>query len=72
MTQKKQKVAMTNGHGEPDQNQGFTYLKHVEEFEVTTVNPSTGADPGRRRRAADRRPEAAVRRSRGGATSTRS
>jgi ABC-2 type transport system permease protein len=33
---------MTNGHGEPDQNQGFSYLKHVEEFEVTTVNPSTG------------------------------
>ena len=42
MTQKKHKIAMTSGHGEPDQNQGFTYLKHVEEYEVTTVNPSTG------------------------------
>jgi gliding-associated putative ABC transporter substrate-binding component GldG len=42
MTQKKHKIAMTTGHGEPDQNQGFSYLKHVEEFEVATVNPSTG------------------------------
>jgi gliding-associated putative ABC transporter substrate-binding component GldG len=41
MTQKKHKLAMTTGHGEPDQNQGFTYLKHIEEFEVTTLNPST-------------------------------
>ncbi len=45
MTQKKHKIAMTNGHGEPDQNQGFTYLKHVEEYEVTTLNPSTGPIP---------------------------
>jgi len=45
MTQKKHKLAITTGHGEPDQNQGFSYLKHVEEFEITTHNPSTGVIP---------------------------
>ena len=48
MTQKKQKIAMTNGHGEAE----LGYLKHIEEFEVTNVNPSIGADSRRRRRAA--------------------
>jgi ABC-2 type transport system permease protein len=37
MTQKKQKIAVTNGHGEPEMG----YLKHIEEFEVTNVNPSS-------------------------------
>jgi len=41
MTQKKQKIAATNGHGESD----LPYLKHIEEFEVTNVNPSTGPIP---------------------------
>jgi gliding-associated putative ABC transporter substrate-binding component GldG len=43
MTQKKRKVAFTTGHGEQDLAQGFTFLKHVleQEFETTTVNPST-------------------------------
>jgi ABC-type uncharacterized transport system involved in gliding motility auxiliary subunit len=41
MTQKKQKLAATNGHGEAD----LPYLKHIEEFEVTNVNPSTGPIP---------------------------
>jgi gliding-associated putative ABC transporter substrate-binding component GldG len=49
MTQKKRKVAFTTGHGEEDLSQGFTFLKHVidQEFDSTTVNPSTtpiGAD----------------------------
>jgi ABC-type uncharacterized transport system involved in gliding motility auxiliary subunit len=45
MTQKKRKVAFTTGHGEEDLSQGFTFLKHVldQEFEATTVNPSTTA-----------------------------
>jgi gliding-associated putative ABC transporter substrate-binding component GldG len=42
MTQKKHKLAITTGHGEADTNQGFSYLKHVEEFEVVPFNPSTG------------------------------
>jgi gliding-associated putative ABC transporter substrate-binding component GldG len=41
MTQKKQKLAMTNGHGEAE----LQYLKHIEEFEVTNVNPSSGPIP---------------------------
>ena len=49
MTQKKRKIAFTNGHGEHDLSEGFQALKHVlsQEFETTTVNPSTsdiGAD----------------------------
>jgi ABC-type uncharacterized transport system involved in gliding motility auxiliary subunit len=45
MTQKKRKVAFTTGHGEQDLNQGFTFLKHVleQEFETTTVNPSSAS-----------------------------
>ncbi len=45
MTQKKRKVAFTTGHGEQDLTQGFTFLKHVvdQEFDSTTVNPSTTA-----------------------------
>src|SRR5581483_6762701 len=45
MTQKKRKVAFTTGHGESDLGQGFTFLKHVleQEFETTTVNPSSAA-----------------------------
>jgi len=45
MTQKKRKVAFTTGHGEQDLNQGFTFLKHVleQEFDTTTVNPSSAA-----------------------------
>jgi gliding-associated putative ABC transporter substrate-binding component GldG len=41
MTQKKQKVAITNGHGEGE----LGYLKHIEEFEVTNVNPSSAPIP---------------------------
>jgi ABC-type uncharacterized transport system involved in gliding motility auxiliary subunit len=41
MTQKKQKIATTNGHGENE----LQYLKHVEEFEFTTVNPSSTPIP---------------------------
>jgi ABC-2 type transport system permease protein len=45
MTQKKRKVAFTTGHGEQDLTQGFTFLKHVidQEFDSTTVNPSSAA-----------------------------
>jgi gliding-associated putative ABC transporter substrate-binding component GldG len=47
MTQKKRKVAFTTGHGEQDLSQGFQALKHVlsQEFETTTVNPSTTEIP---------------------------
>jgi ABC-type uncharacterized transport system involved in gliding motility auxiliary subunit len=47
MTQKKRKIAFTNGHGEHDLSEGFQALKHVlsQEFETTTVNPSS-ADIG--------------------------
>jgi gliding motility-associatede transport system auxiliary component len=41
MTQKKQKIAATNGHGEAE----LPYLKHIEEFEVTNVNPSSAPIP---------------------------
>jgi ABC-2 type transport system permease protein len=43
MTQKKRKVAFTTGHGELDLSQGFTLIKHFvdQEFDSTTVNPST-------------------------------
>ncbi len=41
MTQKKQKIAVTNGHGETE----LQYLKHIEEFEVTSVNPSSAPIP---------------------------
>jgi gliding-associated putative ABC transporter substrate-binding component GldG len=43
MTQKKRKVAFTTGHGEQDLTQGFTLIKHFidQEFDSTTVNPST-------------------------------
>ena len=41
MTQKKQKIAATNGHGEAE----LQYLKHIEEFEVTSVNPSSAPIP---------------------------
>jgi gliding-associated putative ABC transporter substrate-binding component GldG len=45
MTQKKHKVAFTTGHGEQDLTQGFTLIKHFvdQEFDSTTVNPSTTA-----------------------------
>ena len=47
MTQKKRKIAFTTGHGEHDLSEGFQALKHVlsQEFETTTVNPSS-ADIG--------------------------
>lgn len=47
MTQKKRKVAFTTGHGESDLSQGFQALKHVidQEFDSTTVNPSTNPIP---------------------------
>jgi gliding-associated putative ABC transporter substrate-binding component GldG len=41
LTQKKQKIAITNGHGESE----LGYLKHIEEFEVTNVNPSSAPIP---------------------------
>jgi gliding-associated putative ABC transporter substrate-binding component GldG len=41
LTQKKQKIAVTNGHGEAE----LGYLKHIEEFEVTNVNPSSAPIP---------------------------
>jgi ABC-type uncharacterized transport system involved in gliding motility auxiliary subunit len=41
MTQKKQKIAITNGHGEAE----LSYLKHIEEFDVSNVNPSSGPIP---------------------------
>jgi len=47
MTQKKRKVAFTNGHGESDLTNGYQMLKHVveQEFDSTTVNPSSAAIP---------------------------
>lgn len=44
MTQKKRKVAFTNGHGELDMQQGLQFVSMAvkEEFEATTVNPSQG------------------------------
>jgi gliding motility-associatede transport system auxiliary component len=43
MTQRKRKIAFTTGHGEADTNQGFQALKQdlEQEFEITTVNPSS-------------------------------
>jgi gliding-associated putative ABC transporter substrate-binding component GldG len=45
MTQKKRKLALTTGHGELDLSQGFQTLQHIvsQEFDTTTVNPSTTA-----------------------------
>src|SRR5258708_7479755 len=47
MTQKKRKVAFTNGHGELDLGQGFQALKHAVEQEYTSssVNPSQAPIP---------------------------
>jgi len=47
MTQKKRKLALTNGHGELDLSQGLQTLQQVlsQEFEVTTINPSTNPIP---------------------------
>jgi ABC-type uncharacterized transport system involved in gliding motility auxiliary subunit len=47
MTQRKHKVAFTNGHGESDLSQGFTMIKHAleQEFETTTINPSSAPIP---------------------------
>lgn len=49
MTVKKKKIAFTTGHGESDLNQGLQALKNdiEQEYDTTTVNPSTaeiGAD----------------------------
>jgi gliding-associated putative ABC transporter substrate-binding component GldG len=49
MTVKKKKIAFTTGHGESDLSQGLQALKQdlEQEFDVTTVNPSSaeiGAD----------------------------
>ena len=41
MTQKKQKVAATTGHGEAE----LQYLKHLEEYEVSSINPSSAPIP---------------------------
>jgi gliding-associated putative ABC transporter substrate-binding component GldG len=43
MTQRKRKLGFTTGHGEFDLNQGFQTLQHAvtQEFDTTTVNPST-------------------------------
>ncbi|MGC9982562.1 MAG: GldG family protein [Polyangia bacterium] len=43
LTVKKKKIAFTTGHGESDTNQGFRALKQVleQEYDLTTVNPST-------------------------------
>jgi gliding-associated putative ABC transporter substrate-binding component GldG len=47
MSQKKRKIAFTNGHGEHDLTEGFQALKHVlsQEFEATAINPSTADIP---------------------------
>ena len=47
MSQKKRKIAFTNGHGEHDLSEGFQALKHVlsQEFDTTTVNPSSADIP---------------------------
>src|SRR5262245_18141229 len=41
LTQMKQKIAISNGHGEAE----LGWLRHVAEFEITTANPSTGPIP---------------------------
>jgi gliding-associated putative ABC transporter substrate-binding component GldG len=45
MTQKKRKLALTNGHGELELTQGLQSLQQIlsQEFETTSVNPSTTA-----------------------------
>ncbi|MEA2699102.1 MAG: gliding motility-associatede transport system auxiliary component [Myxococcales bacterium] len=47
MTQKKRKVAFSNGHGELDLSQGFQALKNAvgQEYESMSVNPSTTPIP---------------------------
>jgi ABC-type uncharacterized transport system involved in gliding motility auxiliary subunit len=47
MTVKKKKILFTTGHGESDTNQGFRALKQVleQEYDVTSVNPSTAEIP---------------------------
>ena len=47
MTQKKRKLALTNGHGELDLNQGLQTLQKIlsEEFDTTSINPSTNPIP---------------------------
>jgi gliding-associated putative ABC transporter substrate-binding component GldG len=47
MTQRKRKLALTNGHGEYDLSQGFQALQQAvnQEFDTTTVNPSTAPIP---------------------------
>ena len=47
LTVKKKKIAFTTGHGESDTNQGFRALKQVleQEYDLTTVNPSTTEIP---------------------------
>jgi gliding-associated putative ABC transporter substrate-binding component GldG len=43
LTSKKRKIAFTTGHGEADINQGFQTMKGMleQEFEITSVNPSS-------------------------------
>lgn len=47
MTQKKRKLALTNGHGELELSQGLQALQQAlsQEFDTTSVNPSTTAIP---------------------------
>ncbi|MES1158110.1 MAG: GldG family protein [Haliangium ochraceum] len=47
MTQRKRKLALTNGHGELDLTQGFQTLQNVvsQEFETSSVNPSSAPIP---------------------------
>lgn len=47
LSQKKRKIAFTNGHGEADLNQGLQALKQDldKEYETTTVNPSSAEIP---------------------------
>ena len=47
MTQKKRKLALTTGHGELDLSQGLQTLQKVlsDEFDTTSINPSTNPIP---------------------------
>jgi gliding-associated putative ABC transporter substrate-binding component GldG len=47
MTQRKRKLALTNGHGEYDLSQGFQTLQNIlsQEFETSSINPSSAAIP---------------------------
>src|SRR6185503_7709507 len=47
MTQRKRKLALTNGHGEYDLSQGFQTLQQIlsQEFETTSINPSSAPIP---------------------------